>query len=54
VIDFNGERALEGFVRFVDSDGKVGAKVDPEVDAEDYEDFDEEEEEDDAQKKDEL
>merc|ERR1711893_68475 len=39
VIDYNGERTLDGLVKFIDSDGVIGAAAEDEDDDEDDEDL---------------
>jgi len=55
MIDYNGQRTLEGFKKFLDSDGVDGAAADDEEDMGEDEEFDEdEEEEEDGEGHDEL
>lgn len=59
VVDYNGERTLDGFSKFIDSDGKEGAGVQDYDDEDDYDDDDagdddDGSDDDDEKKKDEL
>jgi len=46
IIDYNGQRTLEGFKKFLDSDGVEGAAADDDEDMGEDEEFDEDEEDD--------